>query len=207
VVLDLVEAAVRTGRIEEARAHVAAARRTGIDRIGPRTALITAGAAALAADDADAGPLFEAALSLPEAARWPWEHARIQLAYGQWLRRARETGRARWYLRAALEIFERIGAAALAQRASGELRATGLTTTRAGNGDPAMTPQERQIAELAAAGLTNKEIGERLFLSHRTISSHLYRIFPKLGVTSRNQLASGLGRGADQSVTEGRSVI
>jgi DNA-binding CsgD family transcriptional regulator len=192
VVLDLVEAAVRTGRIEEARAHVAAARRTGIDQIGPRTALITAGAAALAADDADAGPLFEAALSLPEAARWPWEHARIQLAYGQWLRRARETGRARWYLRAALEIFERIGAAALAQRASGELRATGLTTARAGNGDPAMTPQERQIAELAAAGLTNKEIGERLFLSHRTISSHLYRVYPKLGVTSRSALGAAL---------------
>jgi DNA-binding NarL/FixJ family response regulator len=55
-----------------------------------------------------------------------------------------------------------------------------------------MTPQERQIAELAAAGLTNKEIGERLFLSHRTISSHLYRVYPKLGVTSRSALGAAL---------------
>jgi DNA-binding CsgD family transcriptional regulator len=192
VVLDLVEAAVRTGRVEEARAHVAAARRIGIDRISPRTALITAGAEALAADDADAGPLFEVALALPGAARWPWEHARIQLAYGQMLRRARETGRARWYLRAALETFERIGAVAMARRARGELRATGLTTTRPGNPGPAMTPQERQIAELAAAGLTNKEIGERLYLSHRTISSHLYRLYPKLGIASRSALGAAL---------------
>jgi DNA-binding CsgD family transcriptional regulator len=191
LVLDLVEAAVRTGRIEQARAHVAAAHRIGIDRIGPRTALITAAAAAVAADDADAGPLFETALALPEATRWPWEHARTQLAYGQWLRRARDTGRARWYLRAALETFERIGATAMAQRARGELRATGLTTTKTGNG-PAMTPQERQIAELAAGGLTNKEIGERLYLSHRTISSHLYRIYPKLGIASRSALGAAL---------------
>jgi hypothetical protein len=96
----------------------------------------------LAADDADAGPLFETALSLPDAARWPWEHARIQLAYGQWLRRARETGRARWYLRAALETFDRIGAAAMAQRARGELRATGLPTTRPNADDGlVLTPQ------------------------------------------------------------------
>jgi DNA-binding CsgD family transcriptional regulator len=192
VVLDLVEAAVRTGRIEEARAHVAAVRRAGLDRIGPRIALITAGAAAVAADDAKAGPLFEAALALPDAARWPWEHARIQLAYGQWLRRARDTGSARRYLRAALETFDRIGAAAMAQRARGELRATGLTTARPGSPEPSMTPQEREIAELAAAGLTNKEIGERLFLSHRTISSHLYRVYPKLGVSSRSALSAAL---------------
>jgi len=192
VVLDLVEAAVRTGRLAEARAHVAAAWRAGIDRISPRTALITAGAAALAATDADAGSLFEAALSMPDAARWPWEHARIQLAYGQWLRRARETGRARSQLRAAQETFERIGAVTMAQRARGELRATGLTTIRAGSPGPAMTPQERQIAELAAAGLTNKEIGERLYLSHRTVSSHLYRIYPKLGIASRSALAAAL---------------
>ena len=192
VVLDLVEAAVRTGRAEQAREHVAAAHRIGIDRIGPRTALITGGAAALVADDADAGPLFEAALSLPDAARWPWEQARIQLAYGQLLRRARETSQARWHLRAALETFERIGAAAMAQRAGGELRATGLTTPRTDTPGPAMTPQERQIAELAAAGLTNKEIGERLYLSHRTVSSHLYRIYPKLGITSRSALTAAL---------------
>nr|WP_168504706.1 LuxR family transcriptional regulator [Streptomyces sp. S1D4-11]QIY93284.1 hypothetical protein HEP87_02730 [Streptomyces sp. S1D4-11] len=192
VVLDLVEAAVRTGRMDEARAHVAAARRAGIHRISPRIAMITAGAAAVAADENEAGRLFEAALSLPQAARWPWEHARIQLAYGQWLRRTRDPC-ARLHLSAALETFDRIGAKAMAQRARNELRATGVATTT-GPAAPtaALTVQERQIAELAAIGLTNKQIGERLFLSHRTVGSHLHRLYPKLGITSRAALRIAL---------------
>jgi DNA-binding CsgD family transcriptional regulator len=193
VILDQVEAAVRAGRTDEARAHVAAARQAGIARISPRIALIIAGAAALAADDDEAGPLFEAALDLPEAARWPWEHARVHLAYGQWLRRTRDTTRARLHLRAALETYERIGAAAMAQRARSELRATGIaTTTRPEAPTIPLTAQERQIAELAATGLTNKQIGERLFLSHRTVGAHLHRIFPKLGITSRAALRDAL---------------
>jgi ATP/maltotriose-dependent transcriptional regulator MalT len=193
VILDQVEAAVHAGRTEEARAHVAAARQAGIHRIGPRMALITAGAAAIAADDGEAGALFEAALDLPEADRWPWEHARIQLAYGQWLRRTRDTTRARSHIRAALETFERIGAAAMAQRARNELRASGVAiTSRPDLPAPALTTQERQIAELAATGLTNKQIGERLFLSHRTVGSHLHRLYPKLGITSRAALGSAL---------------
>ncbi|MER5909429.1 AAA family ATPase [Streptomyces sp. NPDC001982] len=187
-VMDLVEAAVRTGRMEQARAHVAAAQHAGIHRISPRTALMIAGAAALAAaaaDDDEAGPLFEAALSLPEAAKRPWEHARIQLAYGQWLRRTRDP-RARLYLSTALETFDRIGAKAMAQRARNELRATGVAITSGPEAPTAaLTVQERQIAELAAIGLTNKQIGERLFLSHRTVGSHLHRLYPKLGITSR----------------------
>jgi ATP/maltotriose-dependent transcriptional regulator MalT len=192
MVLDLVEAAVRTGRTDEARAHVAAARKAGIHRISPRTAMISAGAEAVAADENEAGPLFEAALSLPQAARWPWEHARIQLAYGQWLRRTRDH-RARLYLSAALETFDRIGAKAMAQRARNELRATGVATTT-GPAAPAvaLTVQERQIAELAAVGLTNRQIGERLFLSHRTVGSHLHRLYPKLGITSRAALRAAL---------------
>jgi tetratricopeptide (TPR) repeat protein len=129
VLLDLVEAAVRSGRTDEARGHVAAAQQAGIPRISPRIALTTAGAAAIAADDDQAGLLFEAALDLPEANRWPWEHARIHLAYGRWLRRTRDTTRARLHLRAALETFGRIGAAAMAQQARSELRATGVATT------------------------------------------------------------------------------
>ncbi|MEV6167440.1 AAA family ATPase [Streptomyces sp. NPDC051954] len=192
VVLDLVEAAIRTGRTDQARAHLAVARETGLHRISPRIAMITAGAAAVAADERDAGPLFEAALSLPQAARWPWEHARIQFAYGQWLRRVRDP-RARLYLSAAVETFDRIGAKSMAQRARNELRATGVATT-AGPDAPttALTVQERQIAELAALGLTNKQIGERLFLSHRTIGSHLHRLYPKLGITSRAALRAAL---------------
>jgi DNA-binding CsgD family transcriptional regulator/tetratricopeptide (TPR) repeat protein len=192
VVLDLVEAAVRTGRMDEARAHVAAAQEAGIHRISPRIAMIIAGAAAVAADEKEAGPLFEAALSLPHAARWPWEHARIQLAYGQWLRRTRDP-RARLYLSAALETFDRIGAKAMAQRARNELRATGVATTTGPDAPTAtLTVQERQIAELAAVGLTNKQIGERLFLSHRTVGSHLHRLYPKLGITSRAALRVAL---------------
>jgi DNA-binding CsgD family transcriptional regulator len=193
VILDQVEAAVHTGRADEARGHVAAAQQAGIPRIGPRVALITAGAAAIAADEGEAGPLFEAALALPGADRWPWEHARIHFAYGRWLRRTRDTARARWHIRAALETFERIGAAAMAQQARGELRAAGVSTTSRPDAPTIpLTAQERRIAELAATGLTNKQIGERLFLSHRTVGSHLHRLYPKLGITSRVALQSAL---------------
>ncbi|MFF3469032.1 response regulator transcription factor, partial [Streptomyces sp. NPDC002619] len=146
----------------------------------------------LAADDDEAGPLFEAALSLPEAAKWPWEHARIELAYGQWLRRTRDP-RARLHLGAALATFDRLGAQTMAQRARNELRATGVATTTGPDAPTAaLTAQERQIAELAVTGLTNKQIGERLFLSHRTVGSHLYRLYPKLGITSRVGLRAAL---------------
>ncbi|WP_433199676.1 AAA family ATPase [Dactylosporangium sp. CS-047395] len=191
--LDLVEAAVRTGRTAEARAHVAAAERAGIDRISTRTALITAGAAALAAGDERAGGLFEAALALPEAGRWPFEQARIQLAFGQWLRRGRDTARARLHLRAAAETLDRLGARPWATRAHHELRATGIAAGPAAGGGSALTGQERQIATLAATGLTNKQIGERLHLSHRTVGAHLRRIFPKLGIASRAALRDALG--------------
>ncbi|MFF3466235.1 LuxR C-terminal-related transcriptional regulator [Streptomyces sp. NPDC002619] len=209
MVMDLVEAAVRTGRIDQARAHVAAVQQAGIHRISPRTALMTAGAAALAADDDEAGALFEAALSLPEAAKWPWEHARIQLAYGQWLRRTRAP-RARLHLSAALETFDRLGATTMAQRARNELRATGVVTATGPDAPTAaLTVQERQIAELAAMGLTNKQIGERLFLSHRTVGSHLHRLYPKLGITSRAALRAALETMApgddDQDGGESRS--
>ncbi|MEU7875211.1 AAA family ATPase [Dactylosporangium sp. NPDC049140] len=190
--LDLVEAAVRTGRTDQARAHVAAAQQAGIDRISTRTALITAGAAALAADEDRAGPLFEAALSLPEADRWPFEQARIQLAYGQQLRRTRDTTRARSHLRAAAGTLDRLGARPWATRAHNELRATGIATITGPNTSAVLTAQERQIAALAATGLTNKQIGQQLHLSHRTVGAHLHRIFPKLGITSRAALRDAL---------------
>ncbi|MFD0580133.1 AAA family ATPase [Dactylosporangium darangshiense] len=193
MVMNLVEAAIRTGQIVQARAHVAAAQQAGIARISSRRALITAGAAALAADDHEAGRLFETALSLPEADRWPFEHARIHLAYGQWLRRTRDTTRARLHLRAAIDTLDRLGARPWAVRAHNELRATGIATTaRPDTRTAALTAQERQIATLAATGLTNKQIGQQLFLSHRTVGAHLHRIFPKLGITSRAALRDAL---------------
>jgi DNA-binding NarL/FixJ family response regulator len=192
-VLDLVEAAVRSGHTGQARAHVAAAQQVGNPRISPNTAMITAGAAALVADDDEAGPLFDAVLALPAAARCPFLQARIQLAYGQRLRRTRDTTGARLHLRAALDTFDRLGAQPWAQRARDELRATGVATaTRPDTRTASLTTQERQIAELAATGLTNKQIGQRLFLSHRTVGAHLHRLYPKLGITSRAALRDAL---------------
>jgi DNA-binding CsgD family transcriptional regulator len=193
VPMDLVEAAVRTGRHDEAIAHVAALRQAGLARVSPRLAMLTSASAALAAPADEAGPLFAEALAVPAADRWPFELARVRLAYGEHLRRARATADARIHLRAALTTFEALGATPWAIRAGHELRATGLATTRADSRGPAtLTAQERQVAALAAAGLTNKQIGERLYLSHRTVAAHLYQIFPRLGITSRAALRDAL---------------
>ena len=110
------------------------------------------------------------------------------------LRRRRRIGDARHALRRAQVVLDDLGAAGLGGPARAELAATGAPVTTAA--EPAwrvLSPQELQIARLAAEGLSNREIGSRLYLSHRTVGSHLYRIFPKLGVTSRGQLHQVLG--------------
>jgi DNA-binding CsgD family transcriptional regulator len=194
MVLDLVEAAMRTGRKDEATAHVAAAQETGLPAISSRLALITSAAGAMAAaSDDDAFTLFERALDVPGAEHWPFDHARIQLLFGERLRRARETTRARQLLTVARDGFQRLGARPWTERAGNELRAAGLPVGRTDFFGPAsLTPQQLEIAELAAEGLTNKEIGERLFLSHRTVGTHLYQLFPKLGISSRAALRDAL---------------
>ena len=149
-------------------------------------------AAALAADD-DRHPGFSGALAVEGTGRWPFDLARIQLYYGEQLRRGKERARARHHLALAAETFLRLGAAPWAHRASQELRACGTPGRAARKPQAAMlTPQQREIALLAAAGLSNKQIGERLFLSPRTVSTHLYQLFPKLGVTSRAALRDAL---------------
>ena len=191
--LDLVEAAVRTGRHEEAAAHVDAVRKAGIAALSSRLALLAAGSAAIAAPDNDASRLFEEALAIPGVQRWPFDLARVQLLYGERLRRTRNVAESRGHLDSARETFERLGARPWAQRAASELRAAGQARPRASEqGRDALTPQERQIALLAASGLTNKQIGERLFLSHRTVGFHLHRLFPKLGINSRAALRDAL---------------
>jgi DNA-binding CsgD family transcriptional regulator len=191
----LVEAAVRTGRHAEASAHVAAMRDAGIAALSSRLALLAAGSAAIAAPDHLAAGLFADALALPGAGRWPFDTARVQLACGEHLRRARSASQARAHLSAALEIFQRLGARPWAARAASELRAAGQRSPAAGQGEHALlTPQEREIALLAAAGLTNKQIAERIFVSPRTVGAHLYRIFPRLGITSRAALRDALNR-------------
>jgi DNA-binding CsgD family transcriptional regulator len=192
-VLDLVEAAVRTGRQREARAHVEAARATRIAEISPRLALLVTASAALVAPAGEAGPIFERALAGHGADRWPFEFARVQLAFGEHLRRLRAPGEARNHLAAALATFQALGARPWSERAAGELRAARLIPTRSENHRaPALTAQEHQIVALAAAGLTNRQIGQRLYLSPRTVGSHLYRVFPKLGVSSRAGLRDAL---------------
>jgi DNA-binding NarL/FixJ family response regulator len=101
---------------------------------------------------------------------------------------------ARPHLTAALDAFERVGARPWTERARAELRASGVTPASAAQRDvlAELTPQQLQIARLAAAGLTNREIGERIFLSPRTVGFHLYRVFPKLGITGRAQLRDAL---------------
>ncbi|MGW6200008.1 LuxR C-terminal-related transcriptional regulator [Kribbella sp. NPDC055110] len=190
-VLDLAEAAVRSGHPGQARTHVVAAQRAGLHRISPRIELMITGAAALTVEDEQAGVLFEAALAVPSADRWPFDHARVQLEYGRWLRRTHDTADARVQLRGALETFDRIGAEAFARRAREELRAAGVAYDLP-NIRSELTAQERQIAELATTGLTNKQIAERLVLSHRTIASHLHRLYPKLGIASRAGLRAAL---------------
>jgi DNA-binding CsgD family transcriptional regulator len=193
VPMDLVEAAIRTGRHAEAAGHVAAIRAANIAALSPRLALLAGGSAAIAAPDDSAARLFEEALSSPGADRWPFDLARLQLAYGEWLRRAQATTESRRHLVAALDTFERLGARPWAGRAASELRATGQTRPHAGERDHvSLTPQEHEIAMLAAAGLSNKQIGQRLFLSPRTVGGHLHRIFPKLGIMSRAALRDAL---------------
>ena len=193
LIMDVVEAGVRSGRIAEARAHVAAARACGVAELSPRLAMTVDAAAALVAPDAQAPGLFDAALAVAGGERWPFERARIMLAYGARLRRIKATTDARAHLTDALDVFHRLGAHPWAARAAAELRATGQSIGGLPPAGPAaLTPQQREIAELAAAGLTNKQIGERLFLSPRTVGTHLYQIFPKLGITSRAALRDAL---------------
>jgi DNA-binding CsgD family transcriptional regulator len=192
VVLDVVEAAIRTNRKREALAHVRAARRTRLAEISGRVALLVAAAEALVTTGATSQAHFERALAIPLPGQWPFERARVELLYGQHLRRARSPRAARPHLDAALRIFERLGATRWAHMARHELRAAGARVQQHNTSPIQLTPRELLIAQLAATGMSNKEIGERLSVSSRTIGAHLYRIFPKLGVTSRAGIRDAL---------------
>lgn len=193
--LDLVEAALHTGRSAQARRHALAAEEAGLPDLSPRLALLTYGALAMTApDSAQADAQYVRATTHPDAERFPFELARVRLAHGVRLRHTHGWKAARPALTAAAETFERLGAAAWTERARAELRAAGPAAAASAAPTPTLTWQERRIADLAAGGLTNKEIGARMHLSPRTVSSHLYRVFPKLGITSRAALRDALGR-------------
>ncbi|GID69911.1 LuxR family transcriptional regulator [Actinoplanes cyaneus] len=140
---------------------------------------------------AEPEPAFREALAA-DLADWPFERARTQLAYGEWLRRHRRPAEARPVLRAALETLTALGVTPWAERARRELRATGETVRAAQDRTAPLTAQELQIAQLAARGLSNQEIARQLYVSPRTVSTHLYRIYPKIGVRSRGGLADAL---------------
>ncbi|GAA1276180.1 LuxR family transcriptional regulator [Streptomyces aureus] len=188
-VTDLAAAAQRTGRQEEATRVLAEVRTATGPRPTTRMTLLLHHAAALTDDPRDAEHHFRLATVNPAGDQWPLARAQARLHYAQWLRRRRRPLDARPLLTTALESFTRLGASALAEEASAELRASGVATSPA-KADPLaeLTAQQRQIVRLAARGLRNREIAEQLMLSPRTVSSHLYNVYPKLGVSSRNQL-------------------
>jgi ATP/maltotriose-dependent transcriptional regulator MalT len=213
---DLADSAVRVGRHREATAHVAAAKAAGIASLSPRLGMTMAATEALISSQTRQFPAFEKALATPDTRRFPFERARIQMAYGESLRREGRRTQAREHLRDSLQTFEWLGARPWATRAEQELRASGQSSASALPGEgPAvvLSPQQLEIAQLAASGLTNKQIGERLYLSHRTIGTHLYAIFPKLGITSRAALRDALldlentSAGADPGPVRGRGWV
>jgi DNA-binding CsgD family transcriptional regulator/tetratricopeptide (TPR) repeat protein len=188
----LVEAAAACGEEDGARRLVKQLEATASITPSPILRIHLIYARAVLSSDSEAEGLYRYALE-QDLTRWPWPRARIQLAYGNWLRKSRRGIESREPLRAALGTFELIGAPEWARQARAALRAAGEVDP--GMSVPAstlLTPQELQIATLAAQGLSNREIGERLYLSPRTIGSNLYRIFPRLGVSSRAQLAARL---------------
>jgi ATP/maltotriose-dependent transcriptional regulator MalT len=194
-VMFLAEAAVHAGRVKDARSVMTGLEAEAVTTPAPTLHRQLSYARAVLADDDEAEGLFAEALRA-DLTRWPWLRARLELAYGRWLRRQRRVAQARPPLRSAQITFDLIGATSWAEQARSELRAAG---ERAQTQEPAaqdvLSAQELQIARLAAEGLSNREIGERLYLSPRTVGSHLYRIYPKLEITSRAQLAAKIGQG------------
>jgi DNA-binding CsgD family transcriptional regulator len=192
-IVDRVEGAVRAGEHEQAAAWVKEfvpfAEGTG----WPWALAALDHGRALLAEPADAPALFESALAHhadAEGGGRPYDRARTNLAYGEFLRRSQRRVDARGHLRAALETFEDLRAEPMATRASQELRASGETARKR---DPstqlALTPMERQVAGLVRQGMSNKEIAAQCWVSPRTVAFHLRNIFTKAGVTSRGELA------------------
>jgi DNA-binding CsgD family transcriptional regulator len=152
--------------------------------------------ALLAQDPEEAAARFDEAFGA-DLSHWPLQRARLLLAYGQWLRCQRRIAESRTPLRDARDAFDAMGCAAWGDQARRELRASGESSRRRDlAASDRLTAQELQIAQLAAQGLSNRDIAQRLYLSHRTIGTHLYRIFPKLGITSRGELRSALSSSA-----------
>jgi DNA-binding CsgD family transcriptional regulator len=195
VATEYLDAALHSDHLEAARTVVAEMEVLSEATRSPLLRVALCYARPILADDECAEALYLASLG-EHLANWPFLRARLQLAYGVWLRRHRRKAESRVPLRAALEVFHALGVPLWAERARQELRASGETIRpRTPDARDQLSPQEWQIAQLAAEGLSNREIGQRLYLSHRTVGSHLYRLFPKLGITTRAELHTVLEGG------------
>jgi DNA-binding CsgD family transcriptional regulator len=192
---DLIEAYGRVGRVAEARDALARFEAQA-ERTGRTWALAAAARCRGLLADGDAfEEQFESALRYHECTPTPFELARTELTLGERLRRAKRPADARVPLRAALETFERLGAAPWAEHAGVELAASGeRERRRRPSGLELLTPQELQIALLVAEGATNREAATALFLSPKTVEYHLGKTYEKLGVRSRTELAGLLAR-------------
>jgi len=192
---DLIEACTLAGRRDEARAElrVLEAEASATGRVWARAT--AARCRGMLADGDDLSG-FEEALGLHDTPSAPFERARTQLRLGERLRRLRRPTDAREHLRAALATFEQLRATPWAERAQAELSATGDRARRRSPTAPGgLTPQEIRIAVLVADGATNRQIAAALFLSPKTVAYHLSKVFEKLGLTSRAQLAALVARG------------
>ncbi|HWN31663.1 MAG TPA: AAA family ATPase [Pseudonocardia sp.] len=200
-VAELADAAVRTGQTDAMGDILAELEAIAPTTPSPALHIGLRYARAVLARGDEAEELFQAALAA-DLTGWPLERGRIQLAFGEWLRRQRRAAESRLHLRAARETFDALGVIPWSERARGELRASGEASARR---DPdardQLTAHELSIAALAAEGLTNREIGQRLYLSHRTVSTHLHRIFPKLGISARAELGAALRAGTEHPGT------
>ncbi|HEX5615738.1 MAG TPA: AAA family ATPase [Acidimicrobiia bacterium] len=187
---DLVECATRCGEPDVAESVIVPLAEQAEACGTPWARGLLARSRALLATGDSADELFRAAIDELARSTIATEHARTNLLYGEWLRRARRRRDARQPLHDALEAFEAFGASRFAARAGTELAATGEhVRKRDVPSTTALTPKEAQIARLAAAGERNHEIAAQLFITTSTVEYHLRKVFVKLGVTSRTQLA------------------
>ena len=187
---DYVEAALRSGHREAA---CAAAERISLIAAAAATPWICGldhRSRALLAVDSEAEQHFRNAIATLTAVDVPCDLGRAHLLYGEWLRRRKRRRDAREHLRAAIDLFDSVGATEFGRRAANELAATGEKATgRAVVAGVQMSPQEAAVARMAADGSTNAEIAAMLFISSNTVDYHLRKVFGKLNVSSRRQLA------------------
>jgi DNA-binding CsgD family transcriptional regulator len=190
---ELIEAAARSG--DRPAAELAFARLAELSSMSTTEWAqgVEAATHALVSDGDEAEAFHLEAIDQLSRSRFPVLQARAQLTYGEWLRREHRRVDARTQLKAAHDAFDAMGAHGFAERARRELLATGETARkRTIETRDELTPQEAQIARLASERLTNPEIAAQLYLSHRTVEYHLRKVFTKLGISSRRELANAL---------------